>query len=855
MPKKLPDVHTCQQCNSRVLAISLDDETEERTWEAWRDFASPESLASIESNHGLRAYLKSQLKTMHPFLVSTLQDIREQAGNGCLLFSYILERVTGTVEFFKGGGIYAEKSDNYNFFHGQDFQFDPHYEMGVRSGHDTEERVFICVEPQPGQQPPSRWRFRWFVEPYRPFHRLHFKAKDGVEDAHVSDDGERIDLFQTVTQKFLHERIPRFFEFEPGSDEALAKLRHMIETESQYRGNEADSSFIPRRLLSFDISKPRSHTHVRVIDRSEVLDSIKYAALSYCWGGNQELKLTQDDKAGLRQGIKFESLPSTLRDAVIVASTFEIPYLWIDALCIIQDDRSDMGRELAVMAQIYENASLTISASRASSVKEGFLQPRRPFKDSATVAFVLSLFTPFSNRFEPSLSFLAAELISFETPNHKISEAEHEGSPRDPLVSRAWCFQERALSKRLVEFGALATRVRIVHRDLADALFADGWMSSDRHHMIYFGSHSVAKTLDDGTETAQIPSPQPVSQEGYNTVVQESTLPRGKVGVRIYWCSTLSYYSQLKLSFLKDRLPGISAIASSFAVACGGAESYLAGIWRETLPLGLLWISYGEDQDRDDVPLEYIAPSWSWASLSVYVSYTDDLEQDTIRKDFSVNFLTADLATDQGLEVLDCKIDLTNKDAVFGAVDRGELRLRCRLLPVYLSLEKSLARNQLQWATRMQNARSHTRAAGNYSTERGLHRLDYDHPEPTFRERRLMARVVPDRTEDAFEAMVAKAGGQLFALPIASGPCEHGEKEENEALWDIETPDIRSIYGILVLKQPDGTYQRMAFFKFWNHGAEWLFDDERLDPEQMPEFIQDQYDWMLSGDIEEIVLV
>jgi hypothetical protein len=856
MPKKIPDIHTCELCKSLVLSISLDDETETRTLQAWKAFASPQSLASLESNHGLQAYLRSQLKTMNPFLTIKLQDIRTQVENGCLLFAYILEKVEKAAEFLKGGGIYVEHSDNYNFFYGQDFQFDPHYEMGVRSGNDTEERIFLCIEPHPGQQPPSKWRFRWFIEPYRPFHRLHFKAKDDIEGAHIADDGERIDLFQTVVQSFFHENFPRYFNFEPGSDEALARFRRMIETESQHQDNEVDSAFVPSRLVSFDISKPRSHSYVKLVDRSVTRDSTKYAALSYCWGGDQKLKLTRETYARLSQGIEFESLPLTLRDAIIVASKFELPYLWIDALCIMQDDKSDMGRELAVMAQIYENASLTISASRASSVEEGFLQPRRPFKDSATVSFCLQLLTPFSNRLEPTLCFLVAELESFEAPNHKISESGHEGTPRDPLVSRAWCFQERALSKRLIEFGALSTRIRVVHRDMADALSTDGWMSHDHHHMVYFGPHSIARTFDDyKTEAPQRRGRQPPSHEGYSVMSQESALPHGPLGIKTYWCSTLSYYSQLKLSYLKDRLPGFSAIASSFAVAWGGKENYLAGIWRDMLPLGLLWIAYGENEDKDDVSPERVAPSWSWASVSAYVSYTDDLDHNAVRTDFSVNFLTTNLALDQGLEVLDCKIDLTNKDTVLGAVDRGELRLLGRLLPVYLSLEKSLERNQLHWATRMESARSHSRVAGNYSNERGLHRRHYEHPEPTFRERRLMARVVPDRNEDAFEAMVAEAKGELFALPIASGPCEEREKGEKEALWEIETLDICSIYGILVLRQADGTYIRMGFFKFWNQGAEWLFDDERLDVEQMPEFMEDQYEWMKGGEIEEIVLV
>jgi hypothetical protein len=264
---------------------------------------------------------------------------------------------------------------------------------------------------------------------------------------------------------------------------------------------------------------------------------------------------------------------------------------------------------------------------------------------------------------------------------------------------------------------------------------------------------------------------------------------------------------------------------------------------------------YAEDKDRDGVPQERTAPTWSWASISATVSYTLDRDFDQSRWNFRQNFLTRGLVLDQGLEVLDCKIDLATEETVFGAVNYGELRLRGRLLPVRMSLEKSLGRSTLGKTTRMESALSHVRITGDFENERGLHRRDYLHHNVSFRERKLNMQIALDRSEYAFETMVADASDELFALPVASEPSEQRETGMNEMMWNLEMPVCHSIFGILVLKQGDGTYVRMGWFKFMGYDMEWVLDDSRLEVEQMPELLEDQYTWMLGGEHQEFVLV
>lgn len=104
----------------------------------------------------------------------------------------------------------------------------------------------------------------------------------------------------------------------------------------------------------------------------------KYVALSHCWGPSQPFILTTASETAFRNGIPFQALPRTFQDAVTITRLLCLRYLWIDSLCILQDDKDDWERESANMADVYRNAYLTIAASNAASHAEGFLQPRAP---------------------------------------------------------------------------------------------------------------------------------------------------------------------------------------------------------------------------------------------------------------------------------------------------------------------------------------------------------------------------------------------------------------------------------------------------------------------------------------------
>ncbi|CZR54151.1 uncharacterized protein PAC_04034 [Phialocephala subalpina] len=98
-----------------------------------------------------------------------------------------------------------------------------------------------------------------------------------------------------------------------------------------------------------------------------------YGALSYCWGYCQNFTTTKASLPNYILSIDFNALPRTLKDAVTTTRNLGLRYLWVDALCIVQDDREDKDAEITRMGNVYQNAIITIVAANSPGVECGFL--------------------------------------------------------------------------------------------------------------------------------------------------------------------------------------------------------------------------------------------------------------------------------------------------------------------------------------------------------------------------------------------------------------------------------------------------------------------------------------------------
>ena len=107
----------------------------------------------------------------------------------------------------------------------------------------------------------------------------------------------------------------------------------------------------------------------------EARSPCRYLTLSYVWGGVNNVRLTSSNKAFLMEkGVLrtiWRLLPRTIRDAIEVVKALGESLLWIDALCLVQNDRFDMRNGIEVMDLIYERAALCIVAASGDSADAG----------------------------------------------------------------------------------------------------------------------------------------------------------------------------------------------------------------------------------------------------------------------------------------------------------------------------------------------------------------------------------------------------------------------------------------------------------------------------------------------------
>lgn len=140
----------------------------------------------------------------------------------------------------------------------------------------------------------------------------------------------------------------------------------------------ATRDILPTRLL--DLKDVAQDHQLRLVATKDLPHETKYATLSHCWGGQCGLRLTVGSLPTLEAGFSKGRLPKTFRDAVSVTVDLGIRYLWVDALCIIQDsvDDQDWSHEASIMGDVYANSYITLAATTSPNSAGGLLHRRNP---------------------------------------------------------------------------------------------------------------------------------------------------------------------------------------------------------------------------------------------------------------------------------------------------------------------------------------------------------------------------------------------------------------------------------------------------------------------------------------------
>ncbi|KAH9205514.1 heterokaryon incompatibility protein-domain-containing protein, partial [Leptodontidium sp. 2 PMI_412] len=175
---------------------------------------------------------------------------------------------------------------------------------------------------------------------------------------------------------------------------------------------------------------PARVLHVGQTDQSKIFlvepqDNTAYICLSYSWGGSEFLKVTTENLQACREGILVDSLPTSFQHAIELARCLDVKYIWIDALCILQNDKRDWEIEGSKMADIYQSSLLTVAMTNGSNPDEDCL---------------------------PKIEIKTIDGIQARLIYHFLDLYLPNGS-YFPLTQRAWAFQERILAPRVLHFG------------------------------------------------------------------------------------------------------------------------------------------------------------------------------------------------------------------------------------------------------------------------------------------------------------------------------------------------------------------------------------------------------------------
>ena len=503
----------------------------------------------------------------------TVQEIVKSATDGCNWCSYLLTFTSSTDEA-------ADPEDVLCIYLGN---FYPHY--STPTGRNSFYLSLDLEKCRSDRSPGWALRLHAFTDDSNPAAKLVTARKLQHE---VHSDAARVQVQNWLLECTEHNLCPK-----------------QVETE------------LPTRVIEVDPAGQSSEPRLLVTSGMQG----RYAALSYCWGSGLYGELNQSNLPDYTKRLDLESIPQALRDAITVAKSLSIPYLWIDALCIIQDSEHDKEHEISMMERVYKDALLTITVASSDSATKSFLEPRGQLTASFDLPFRLS---------ESQFGTISVG---------KLDDMEYEESS-EPINKRAWTLQESLLSSRYLVYSShtLQWRCKAGVRNLGDSL----------HIVSYAEEDQYSESLLNMTKSESDP---------------DKELKR--------WIRLVHIYSERSASLPQDKLNAISAVAKRFASTLG--PTYYAGMWQYAILWQLTWVTRcsWSASAINRRPAIFRAPSWSWASIDgdlYYESYM--LEEDTDRYLYRCNFIS-------------CSTQLKSTGIPFGEVLGGSLKLSGVLRPAW----------------------------------------------------------------------------------------------------------------------------------------------------------------------------
>ncbi|KAK2024006.1 heterokaryon incompatibility protein [Colletotrichum zoysiae] len=360
------------------------------------------------------------------------------------------------------------------------------------------------------------------------------------------------------------------------------------------RSADAGMAWLPTRLLDVGVEgDPR--IKLVLTQQDQVHPLAAYITLSYRWGSQPQGLLLQDSNVdSFRRGLLIHDLPRTFKDLAKVARFLSVRYVWIDALCIIQDSLADWESEGATMRDVYANSTCTIAAAASEDPHGGLFRTRDPTKIVPTLIGT------------PEMGSSPESLTSFLYDRTYLDRRTISG----PLQKRGWVFQERMLSPRILHFA----EDQIVWECLTGAkceAFPSGlplYKSAKDLGPLW---RALERTAMPTTSTVQDDAVVTTNGLSNNQIANtDATRHTADIAILSAWRDLVKQFSRCALTKSTDKLPAFAGVAKLFQDITG--DTYYAGLWRSSFLDQLDWQAH---EPAKRASSEYRAPSWSWAAV------------------------------------------------------------------------------------------------------------------------------------------------------------------------------------------------------------------------------------------------
>lgn len=306
----------------------------------------------------------------------------------------------------------------------------------------------------------------------------------------------------------------------------------------------------------------------------------RYVALSYVWGVGTAFRTLKrnihrlQDKDSLQSHDVITVLPTTIRDVIELTRRIGEQFLWIDSLCIVQDDEGERHDQLDRMGSIYANAYVTIVAAGGTA-----FSGLRGIKD-ATAPMERATEVPHHLRYSQTRYL------------HLVIRQSHRKLQASTWNHRAWTFQEQIFSRRLLVFDNTS-----VTWECHCAVWLEGMEA----------------------EEGQCQNNKDMVAQGFSFAVEPS--------LRDY-ARHVAEFNRRRLSYPEDALDAFGGVLATLSTAFVGG--FICGLPAMFFDAALLWYSESPlerrlarrlDDDTEGASTGPMPPSWAWAAWGGKIAF------------------------------------------------------------------------------------------------------------------------------------------------------------------------------------------------------------------------------------------